>query len=152
MRVSNTAIGLFLILFAAVVLWHVQSFPSLDNGYPGPALFPSVLAVLFILCGIGLIIQGIRQHEKLLKFDTDTLTFSGLLNILFVLGAIVCYIFLAETIGFLIFSFMVLLILMKWLKVKILSSITMSIGVTLVIYLLFAKVLLVPLPWGFWGW
>ena len=152
MRVSNTAIGLFLILFATVVLWHVQSFPSLDNGYPGPALFPSVLAVLFILCGIGLIIQGIRQHEKLLKFDTDTLTFSGLLNILFVLGAIVCYIFLAETIGFLIFSFMVLLILMKWLKVKILSSITMSIGVTLVIYLLFAKVLLVPLPWGLWGW
>jgi len=152
MRVSNTAIGLFLILFAAVVLWHVQSFPSLDNGYPGPALFPSVLAVLFILCGIGLIIQGIRQHEKLLKFDTDTLTFSGLLNILFVLGAIVCYIFLAETIGFLIFSFMVLLILMKWLKVKTLSSIVMSFGVTLVIYLLFAKVLLVPLPWGLWGW
>ena len=152
MRVSNTAIGLFLILFAAVVLWHVQSFPSLDNGYPGPALFPSVLAVLFILCGIGLIIQGVRQREKLLKFDAGSLTLSGLLNILFVLGTIVCYIFLAETIGFLIFSFTVLLILMKWLKVKILSSITMSIGVTLVIYLLFAKVLLVPLPWGFWGW
>jgi len=152
MRVSNTAIGLFLILFAAVVLWHVQGFPSLDNGYPGPALFPSVLAVLFIFCGIGLIIQGIRQREKLLKFDTGTLRLLGSLNIFFVLGTIVCYIFLAETIGFLIFSFMVLLILMKWLKVKTLSSIAMSIGVTLVIYLLFAKVLLVPLPWGLWGW
>ena len=68
------------------------------------------------------------------------------------LGTIVCYIFLSEYIGFLIFSFMVLLILMKWLKVKTLSSIVMSIGVTLVIYLLFAKVLLVPLPWGLWGW
>jgi putative tricarboxylic transport membrane protein len=152
MRVSNTAIGLFLILFAAVVLWHVQSFPSLDNGYPGPALFPSVLAVLFIFCGIGLVIQGFRQREKLLKFDTGTLTLSGLLNMLFVLGTIVCYIFLAETIGFLIFSFAVLLILMKWLKVKTISSIVMSTGVTLIIYLLFAKVLLVPLPWGLWGW
>jgi putative tricarboxylic transport membrane protein len=152
MRVSNTAIGLFLILFAAVVLWHVQSFPSFDNGYPGPALFPSVLAVLFIFCGIGLIIQGVRQREKLLKFDTGTLTISGLLNILFVLGTIVCYIFLAEYAGFLIFSFLVLLILMKWLKVKPLASILMSSGVTLVIYLLFAKVLLVPLPWGLWGW
>ena len=152
MRVSNTAIGLFLILFAAVVLWHVQSFPSLDNGYPGPALFPSVLAVLFIICGIGLIIQGVRQREKLLKFDTGTLKLSGLLNILFVLGMIVCYIFLAQFAGFLIFSFLVLLILMKWLKVKTLASILMSAGVTLVIYLLFAKVLLVPLPWGLWGW
>ena len=152
MRVSNTAIGLFLILFAAVVLWHVQSFPSLDNGYPGPALFPSVLAVLFIICGIGLIIQGVRQREKSLKFDTGTLKLSGLLNILFVLGMIVCYIFLAQFAGFLIFSFLVLLILMKWLKVKTLASILMSAGVTLVIYLLFAKVLLVPLPWGLWGW
>ncbi len=152
MRVSNTAIGLFLILFAAVVLWHVQSFPSLDNGYPGPALFPSVLAVLFIFCGIGLIIQGMRQREKLLKFDTGTLTLSGLLNILFVLGTIVCYIFLAQYIGFLIFSFLVLLILMKWLKVNPIASILMSGGVTLVIYLLFAKILLVPLPWGLWGW
>ena len=152
MRVSNTAIGLFLIVFAAAVLWHVQSFPSLDNGYPGPALFPSVLAVLFILCGVVLIIQGVRQREKLLKFDTGTLTLSGLLNIVFVLGTIVCYIFLAETIGFLIFSLAVLVVLMKWLKVKTLSSIAMALGVTLVIYLLFAKVLLVPLPWGLWGW
>lgn len=152
MRVSNTAIGLFLIVFAAAVLWHVQSFPSLDNGYPGPALFPSVLAVLFIFCGVVLTVQGVRQREKLLKFDTGTLTVSGLLNIVFVLGAIVCYIFLAETIGFLIFSFVVLVVLMKWLKVKTLSSIAMAVGVTLVIYLLFAKVLLVPLPWGLWGW
>jgi putative tricarboxylic transport membrane protein len=150
--VSNTAIGLFLIVFAAAVLWHVQSFPSLDNGYPGPALFPSVLAVLFILCGVVLIFQGVRQREKLLRFDTGTLTVSGLLNIVFVLGAIVCYIFLAETIGFLIFSFAVLMVLMKWLKVKTLSSIAMAVVVTLVIYLLFAKVLLVPLPWGLWGW
>jgi len=152
MRVSNTAIGLFLIIFSAVVLWHVQSFPSLDNGYPGPALFPSVLAVLFIICGVGLIVQGVRQREKLLKFDTGTLTLSGLLNIVFVLGAIVCYIFLAEYIGFLIFSFAVLVALMKWLNVKTLSSIAMAVGVTLVIYLLFAKALLVPLPWGLWGW
>ena len=152
MRVSNTAIGLFLIIFAAVVLWHVQSFPSLDNGYPGPALFPSVLAVLFILCGAGLIIQGVRQREKLLKFDTGTLTLQGLLNIFFVLGTIVCYIFLAEYVGFLIFSVAVLVVLMKWLKVKTLSSIMMALSVTFVIYLLFAKVLLVPLPWGLWGW
>ncbi len=152
MRVSNTAIGLFLILGSALVLWHVQSFPSLENGYPGPALFPTVLAVLFIFCGIGLIIQGVRQREKLLKFDTGSLTFSGFLNILIVLATIICYIFFAEYVGFLIFSFLVLLILMKWLKVKTLSSLLMSIGVTLVIYILFAKMLLVPLPWGLWGW
>ena len=152
MRVSNTAIGLSLIIFACAVLVHVQSFPKLDNGYPGPALFPSVLAVLFIFCGIGLIIQGIRNREKLLKIDLGTVTLAGWINIAFVLGTVAGYIFFAEYVGFLVFSFVILMILMKWLKVKMLHSLVMSIAVTLAIYLLFAKVLLVPLPWGLWGW
>ena len=152
MRVSNTALGLLLIIFACIVLVHVQSFPKLDHGYPGPALFPEVLAVLFILCGIGLIIQGIRNREKVLKFDLGGITLTGWINIAFVLGTVACYIFFAEYIGFLIFSFVILIILMKWLKVKTLPSLLMSIAVTLAIYLLFAKVLLVPLPWGLWGW
>ena len=152
MRVSNTVIGLLLIIFACTVLVHVQSFPKLDNGYPGPALFPEVLSMLFIFCGIGLIIQGIRNRERLLKYDLGAVTLEGWLNIAFVLGTIVCYIFLVEYVGFLIFSFVILMILMKWLKVKLLSSLVMSTTVTLAIYLLFAKILLVPLPWGLWGW
>lgn len=152
MRTSNTAIGLLLIIFASTVLIHVQSFPKLGNGYPGPALFPEVLAVLFIFCGIGLVIQGIRQREKVLKFDLGNISLAGWLNIIFVLGAVVCYIFLAEYVGFLIFSFVILMILMKWLKVKLLPSLIMSVVVTMAIYLLFAKILLVPLPWGLWGW
>jgi putative tricarboxylic transport membrane protein len=152
MRVSNTAIGLSLIVFACAVLIHVQGFPSLDNGYPGPALFPEVLSVLFIFCGIGLIIRGVRQREKILKFDLGNMTAAGWLNIAFVLGTVLCYILFAEYIGFLIFSFVILMILMKWLKVKILPSLIMSVVVTLSIYILFAKILLVPLPWGLWGW
>jgi putative tricarboxylic transport membrane protein len=152
MRVSNTAIGLVLIIFASAVLIHVQGFPSLDNGYPGPALFPEVLAVLFIFCGIGLIIQGVRRREKILKFDLGTMTLTGWLNIAFVLATVLCYILFAEYVGFLIFSFVILMILMKWLKVKMLPSLVMSVIVTFSIYILFAKILLVPLPWGLWGW
>ena len=152
MRTSNTVIGVLLIIFACVVLIHVQSFPTLENGYPGPGLFPEVLCVLFIFCGAGLVIQGIRRREKVLKLDLGTITLGGWINIVFVLGAVVCYIFLAEYLGFLIFSFAILMILMKWLKVKTLPSLAMSVVVTLAIYVLFAKILLVPLPWGLWGW
>ncbi len=152
MRVSNTAIGLFLIIFALAVIIHTRTFPSLDNGYPGPSLFPRVLAVLFILAGIGLIIQGIKTREKILKFDTGAVNRTGWINILFVLGAAVCYIFLAETVGFLILSFVIMMFLMKWLRAKTSWSLVMSVSVTLAIYILFAKILLVPLPWGLWGW
>ncbi len=152
MRVSDTVIGLSLIIFAVAVLVHIQSFPELDNGYPGPALFPSVLSVLFIFCGIGLIFQGFRRKENVLKFDIGSVSIAGWINIAFVLGAVVCYIFFSEFLGFLIFSFVILLILMKWLRVSTVLSLVMSAGVTLAIYLLFAKILLVPLPWGLWGW
>jgi putative tricarboxylic transport membrane protein len=152
MRVSNTAIGLLLIFFACAVLVHVQSFPKLDNGYPGPALFPRVLSVLFILCGIGLAIQGIRNRERLLHIDIGDITLAGWLNIACVLGVILSYIFLVEYLGFLIFSFAILMAQMKWFNVKLLPSLLMSVAVTLAIYLLFAKILLVPLPWGLWGW
>lgn len=152
MKVSDTAIGLFLIIFAGAVLIHVQGFPQLDNGYPGPALFPEVLSVLFIFCGIGLIIQGVRKRQKILKFDLSSISSGGWLNIIFVLGTVLCYIFFAEFLGFLIFSFVILVVLMKWLKVKTLPSLIMSVVVTLGIYLLFSKILLVPLPWGLWGW
>jgi len=151
-RVSNTAIGLFLIIFALAVIIHTRTFPSLDNGYPGPSLFPRVLAVLFILAGIGLIIQGIKTREKILKFDTGAVNRTGWINILFVLGAAVCYIFLAEAVGFLILSFVIMMFLMKWLRAKTSWSLVMSVSVTLAIYILFAKILLVPLPWGLWGW
>ncbi len=152
MRVSDTIIGLSLIVFAVAVLVHVQSFPELDNGYPGPALFPSVLSVLFIVCGIGLIIQGLHRKEKVLKFDIGSVSPAGWINISFVIGAVVCYIFFSDYIGFLILSFIILMILIKWLRVSTVLSLVMSVSVTLAIYLLFAKILLVPLPWGLWGW
>ena len=152
MRVSNTLIGLSLIIFAVAVLVHVQSFPELDNGYPGPALFPSVLSVLFIFCGIGLIFQGLRKKENVLKLDIGSVRIPGWINIAFILGAVLCYIFFSDFLGFLILSFVILLILMKWLRVSTVLSLVMSVGVTLAIYLLFAKILLVPLPWGLWGW
>jgi putative tricarboxylic transport membrane protein len=152
MRVSNTAIGLGLIIFAIAVLFYTRTFPTLEKGYPGPSLFPNVLAVLFIISGISLVVQGVRSGEKVLKLDTTGITGSGLINILLALGAIIFYIFLSEFLGFQITSFILLFGLMKWLRVSTRWSLVMACGVTLAIYALFAKILLVALPWGLWGW
>ncbi|MCJ7829860.1 MAG: tripartite tricarboxylate transporter TctB family protein, partial [Desulfobacterales bacterium] len=80
------------------------------------------------------------------------ITHNGLINILLILGAIVFYILLSDFLGFLITSFIVLLGLMQRLNVSTVWSLTMSAAVTLAIYGLFAKILLVALPWGLWGW
>lgn len=152
MRFSDKAIGLVLVLFGMSVLTYTRTFPSLDTGHPGPGFFPNVLAGLLMIAGIGLIVQGARRGERLLKFDVTGITGSGLINILIVFGAVLFYIYLSDFLGFQITSFILLFGLLKWLRVVTAWSLAMACGVTLGIYVLFAKMLLVPLPWGLWGW
>ena len=76
---------------------------------------------------------------------------TAVLNILVVLGVIVAYILVSDYVGFLFTSLILMGFLMKWLGVSWRWTIAMSILLTIGIYLLFAKMLLVPLPWGLWG-
>ena len=152
MRVSNTAIGVSTIAFGIWTIFYCRDFPTMEEGYPGPALFPMVLAVLFIFAGIVLIFQDIRTRSKILKFDASDLTRVHIINIGLVLGAILFYIFLSDFLGFQLISVIILFALMKRLRVSTFWSLAMSCTVTFGIYVLFAKILLVPLPWGLWGW
>ncbi|MDE2955947.1 MAG: tripartite tricarboxylate transporter TctB family protein [Bacteroidota bacterium] len=43
--------GLAIILLAGLVWISSRQFPTLPEGYPGPALFPRVIAVLLLLAG-----------------------------------------------------------------------------------------------------
>jgi putative tricarboxylic transport membrane protein len=152
MRVSNTAIGASTIAFGIWTILYSRDFPTMEEGYPGPALFPMVLAVLFILAGIVLISQDIRSRSKILKFDVSDLSRAHIINIGLVLGAILFYIFISDFLGFQFTSVIILVTLMKRLRVSTFWSLIMACGVTFGIYVLFAKILLVPLPWGLWGW
>lgn len=42
-------------ILAAAIRLGTRNFPSLPEGYPGPGLFPNVLAFLLALAGIGLL-------------------------------------------------------------------------------------------------
>ena len=152
MRFNDAVIGSVLIVFAAAVLFHTRNFPTLETGYPGPALFPNCLSFLFILAGIILVFRGIKSRSRLVFFDGNAVNTSGVVNIFFVLGAILFYIFVAEYLGFIITAFITIFILMLRLKAPVVASLIMTCGVVLAIYVLFAKILLVPLPWGLFGW
>ena len=152
MRVSNTAIGAGTIAFGIWVILYARNFPKLEKGYPGPSLFPIVLAVLFIFAGIVLIFQGIREREKPFKFDISELSRVHLVNIALILAAILFYIFISDFLGFQFTSVVILVAMMKRLRVSFIWSVVMACGITFFIYVLFEKILLVPLPWGLWGW
>lgn len=51
--------GLFFVVFSGFLWSLTTTFPQLDNGYPGPALFPQLIAVLLGVLGIYLGIRAI---------------------------------------------------------------------------------------------
>jgi putative tricarboxylic transport membrane protein len=72
-----------------------------------------------------------------------------------VIGGVVFYMLVAERLGFLITSTLVLTALMCALRVRPGRSVLIALIATLVIHTLFYKLLRVPLPWGVltpWAW
>ena len=76
------------------------------------------------------------------------LSLGGLINILIVIALIIFYGLAVETLGFLLCMEVVLLALMLMLKTTFVKALIVSVCATIVIYLIFAKGLLVPLPIG----
>lgn len=171
---NNILISLGTILLGGVIFFLIRDFPRLDDGHPGPALFPGVLAGLFIVFGISLLVQSLwanlarnriwKRVEGDLELNppqvnevgplvpSKSFSFEGIINVLCVLASISFYIYFVETLGFLITGFLLLVLLMIKLGVPSWKSGVISLLSTLVIYMLFAKLLKVPLPWGLLGW
>ncbi len=52
----------FLLLGLSAALWfYTESFPDLGDGYPGPALFPRVIAIALAGCGAMLLVTALRR-------------------------------------------------------------------------------------------
>ncbi len=163
---NNILIGIGTMLWGSVIFFLIRDFPRLDDGHPGPALFPGILAGLFIAFGAFLLIQSLRTRKHLRtdpvapSQDSDKNLLSmeasyspqGFVNALCVAAAILFYIFFVEILGFLITGFLLLTLLMIKLKVPIWKSSIISLLSTVGVYILFAKILRVPLPWGLLGW
>ena len=150
-------------LFGAAVLLHVRTFPELPDGAPGPALFPAIIGALFVLFGLVLVAQYVVQQRSLRsalaghapRADRDegsaTTTTTGRVNALSVLGAVVVYLLLSPVLGFSVTMAAVLFALMWRLGAGLRTAVLAALGTTVLIYVLFERVLQVPLPAGFGG-
>ena len=55
--------GLFIVGLAGFVWLSARGFPPLPEGYPGPGLFPQVIALLLGGAGVGLVLQSMRSRD-----------------------------------------------------------------------------------------
>jgi putative tricarboxylic transport membrane protein len=149
MKKNDIIAGGIFIALGIFIFTQTWNYPSLEEGHPGPDLFPNILAILFIGFGLALILKA----RRLISAEAEII--SGpkkISNALFVLATVAVYVGVVNFVGFLITSAVLLFLLMKKLGVTILKSAMASIIITLFVNLMFSKILRVPLPYGILGW
>lgn len=62
MRIAwpETAAGLFIVAFGIVAGWGASSIPASSWAVVGPSVFPWAVAILILVCGVLLTLQGLR--------------------------------------------------------------------------------------------
>lgn len=153
MKISDTVVGAGFVVAGALIVAGTLQYPTQEGGHPGPALFPRILGTLMAALGLGLAAVGARARDATQAIAWGQLhRNTGLLNALFVLGGVLAYLLLVERLGFLITGTLLLFLLMWRLRVPPLRALVVAVAFNATVYVLFVKVLRVPLPLGLLWW
>lgn len=160
---SHRFLGPLLSVFSAAWLWLTFQFIPASNtpGEPGPQAFPIVLGCALLVLGL-----SITASDFLRKGDTASIKTNDAVDakakaskrelriVLGTFGLLMLYAFLMERVGFLVSTPVVLVLaLAVLLQIRRWAFIAMmSVGTTLVCWLIFVLFLRVPLPRGSWWW
>lgn len=151
MRVNDAVIGAALVLFALAMILYTRTFPSMPGQDYGPALFPVLIGVGFLICGAILIVGGISRlrTEPLFAGAAWLRSPPHLIDFFAVTGGLLVYILISDWLGFIPTAF---LLMSGWLMLfrggKPVSSAVIALLSTLVVNYAFTQLLLVPLPLG----
>lgn len=150
MKFNDALIGCALVLFAGLILWYVRNFPPMPGQDFGPSLFPRFIAGGLLVCGVALIASGAKRWraEPAVALSDWLRTPRLFVNFCLVVGGMVFYILLSETLGFLITMPIVLTAWIVALGTRWSVALAVAAVVTLLIHYIFYSILRVPLPWG----
>jgi putative tricarboxylic transport membrane protein len=151
MKINDAVFGAVLMVLGAAVLWHVQAFPKIPGQQVGPALFPGLISAGLVVTGALLVTSGLRARRAGEPWFTlaDWMGSRGhFLAFAAVLLGGVAYVYLAESIGFLLVAPVLLFVWMVAFGVKPARAALVAVIGTLAIWYVFYKLLRVPLPWG----
>lgn len=151
MRSNDAVSGLLLILLSAAMIALTASFPDFPGQKYGPALFPRILGAGLIVCGALLTWKGLAAHRagapwvELAPWTHDPWRLG---SFLLMLGMLLLYILVSETVGFIPIALVFLGGLFLWLGVRPVTAIITAVVATIAIHWFFSTLLRVPLPRG----
>lgn len=140
MRKLDLILGFILVAICGVFYFMISRLPSKATLYP---LF--VTTILLILTLIHIAITYFK------KADSEANVFKDLelKQLLFVLGASGLYVGLINIIGYVISTIIYIVAVLFGLNVKKSNSVFISVGFSIIVYVVFKILLKVPLPRGF---
>ena len=134
---SDVIFGILAIAVSVFFIVQGQSLPgATSNGVPGSNYFPTVAAIGVIIFSVLLIVQGIRTPRS--YFTLDQAQIKNLLQMVEVLVVLAGFLFIWTKIPFLPAAIIYVFALTRILKQPIKFSIPYTIGVVVVLYLIFS--------------
>jgi putative tricarboxylic transport membrane protein len=157
MKFNDAITGTVLLLFAILVFATARSFPSIAGDQIGPALFPQIIAAGLTLCGVVLVVTGLRRRKAGPWIEIPAWLHAPrqAAGFAIVTGGLLAFCVCLERLGFLVCAPLLLAALLLVLRVRKWAVPLLAIGISLLIHAIFYKGLGVPLPWGLlapWAW
>lgn len=150
MRFNDSVFGLILIAFAIAEIVYARTFPRLHGQDYGPDLFPIIIGAGLLLFGGILVARGWAQRatQPMVVVGDWAQDRGNVVNVIILLGSVVFYIVFSTWLGFIPSALLIQSVLLVRLGSSLVTSVIIATISTMAIHTLFAKLLLVPLPWG----
>ncbi|MEJ8569916.1 tripartite tricarboxylate transporter TctB family protein [Microbaculum marinum] len=150
MRVNNLALALIALVLGGGVLGVASTFPSPRHQAFGPALFPSLIGLALVGCGVVLAVQWwlADREAPLLSLAPWMRSPATALNVAMLLAIPVFYIFAVDRLGFVPTAFICLWLMLVRYHGRPVLSLFGAAAAAAILQFVFADILLVPLPWG----
>jgi putative tricarboxylic transport membrane protein len=145
MKTANLVSSFIAIIIAAIFFIMTFQFKEIEVQDTGPAFMPRLYAGILVILAILLIINSIKANTK--EQENDSSSNFKLVFITMVL--MIALLIFIPIIGFYISAPIVIFIFLKICRQKSLFLLLgLPVGVVFFVYLLFEKLLLVPIPTG----
>lgn len=148
MRLSDTWLGAITLAASAGLGWYATGLPTIPGQKYGPAAFPTLISIGFLVCGVTLLVQGWRKPAAASEQQIWQSNPRGVIGVFFTAALIIVYILAAKKLGFIPVATLITFAMFLLLKVPVLKALIIAIITAFVCDFLFRTMLLVPLPQG----
>jgi len=156
-RLIDRLVGIGLVVLGAAVMNAARSFPNVPGQQLGASTLPTLVGAGLVICALALIVRSFRpgayrnapsQTAQSVESSSGEPVRERIGPPLALIGAVLLYVFVSETAGFLLVAPVCLWIGFTVLGVGLARAIAWSLAASIVVHLVFYKMLKVPLPWG----